>query len=116
MKLAIATNDGQKIDAHVGKANQFLVYTIDDGQIKQKEIRKNSDCLHKDSFGKQHRNRQHCKGRERGKQIMALLDDCDTLVAQGMGSKLREKLRIAGINTFIASEETIDDVLKKYSE
>lgn len=44
MKIAAVTENGKTISAHFGKAQHFLVLTIEDGQIVSQELRDKTKC------------------------------------------------------------------------
>ena len=41
MRIAVPTNDGASISEHFGRSASFLIFEIENGQIKSRELRTN---------------------------------------------------------------------------
>jgi predicted Fe-Mo cluster-binding NifX family protein len=59
MKIAAVTNDGKSISAHFGRARNYLVMTIENGQIAAQEMRDKSACHHGHDHGHGHDAHDH---------------------------------------------------------
>lgn len=46
MKIAVVTNDGRSISAHFGRARNYLVVTVENGTIVERELRDKTACDH----------------------------------------------------------------------
>ena len=94
MKIAVVTDDGKTISQHFGRALQYSVYTLEKGKVINKELR---DKLGHKDFAKEEEGRQHhghgdSRGRGYGthskgkhRRMFTTIEDCDVLLARGMG-------------------------------
>jgi len=95
MRVAVPTNDGKSISEHFGRSAAFLVFEIENGQIKSREMRTNAmqhshgkgDCDH----GPEGRGQHNHAG------ILSSLSDCDAVICTGMGWRAAEALKSGGI-------------------
>lgn len=102
MKIAVVTDDQVTISQHFGRAHYYLVFTVEDGQVIQQELR---DKLGHDQFqNEQHEHdhdHDHAHGHGYGQhshdkhsRMMANLTDCQVLLAGGtLAPALRRKCR-----------------------
>lgn len=91
LKIAVASSDGKMVNQHFGRAQQFLIFTINpDGSFKCCEIRHNVPP---------------CNGREHGDDQMAravaMLGDCRAVLASQIGRGARELLLSRGIQPLV---------------
>ncbi len=74
--VAVASDGGEMVDAGFGNAGRFLVYRVEEGQIRM--LRKvNPKDLDSETVGKSHRD--HIEA------VVNLLDDCDIIVVKEIG-------------------------------
>ncbi|MAT98282.1 MAG: dinitrogenase iron-molybdenum cofactor biosynthesis protein [Anaerolineaceae bacterium] len=117
MKIAIVTDDGEKISAHFGRAMKYVVITFEDGRITSRELRDKAN--HRDFAGEaehghqhQHDSHSHGSGRhsaEKHQRMFATIADCQTVLARGMGQGAYNGLQQMGVQpvlTDIADVET----------
>jgi len=110
MKIAIASNDGNTISAHFGRTEGFVIFNIEDGQIKEKDYRKNDFTGHARGLeGASHSVDRHAP-------ILEALKDCHTVIANGMGRRIYDDLSNAGIETFIVRETDTNQAINLYLE
>lgn len=93
MKIAVPTNDGATLSQHFGRSAAFLVFEVEDGQIKSQEMRAN--LPHPSGPG------AAC-GQEGGGHnhpaMAAVLAGCDIVLCGGMGWRAAEALKAVGIS------------------
>lgn len=92
-KIAVVTDDGKTISPHFGRATKYVVLTVEDGRITERELREKAS--HRDfQAGGEHRHEHHDDPRGRGfgrhslekhQQMFANITDCDIVLARGMG-------------------------------
>lgn len=107
-KIAIATDDFKTVTAHVGRCEGFLVFEVDNGEIKSREKRENNFTNHGRGRGGHGHGHGHGHGAEHrnGHQRLAEgLSDCTHLICKGMGWRLVEDLTRENITPIITSEE-----------
>jgi predicted Fe-Mo cluster-binding NifX family protein len=110
MKIAAITADGVSIHSHFGQAPYFTVLEIVDGHIISREQRPKP-------FHKWHYDHavHHPEKRDAHSGSMAaVIDDCEVLLARGMGEPAFYALSAAGIEPILVSEKTIDEAVQAY--
>jgi predicted Fe-Mo cluster-binding NifX family protein len=111
MKIAAVTDDGILVSSHFGRATQYLVLTVENGQIIAKETRPKPG--HRD-FAREHAHDEHdhlghspqghgfgrhAEGKHR--RMFAPVLDCQVVLAQGMGHGAYLGLQQAGLRPVI---------------
>jgi predicted Fe-Mo cluster-binding NifX family protein len=121
MKIAVITDDGQTISQHFGRAPYYLVATIENGQIVQRELR--------DKLGHAHfMNEPHAEERpgqphgmdaashNKHLQMAEAIADCEALLCRGMGMGAYESMKVRGIRPVVTDIAAIDDAVMAYVE
>ena len=119
MRIAIVTDDGKTIQQHFGRATQYLVLTIEDGKIVGRELRPK---LGHTQFSSDHSvdepaDQPHGFGaaaRHRHGRMMETIQDCQVLLAGGMGQGARVNLVELGIQPVLTDLHTIDDAVAAF--
>lgn len=99
MRIAIPSDDRSTITPHFGRADGFLIYTVD-GAAGQLE-----------GYRPLHAPPQHvcaCETDERPsrhQRVLDVLDGCDTVIARGMGAHLYDDLLSCGIDVALTDIE-----------
>jgi len=101
MKIAVPTNDGATISEHFGRSANFLIFEIENGQIKSRELKTNGmehshaqgACDHHSAESKPH---SHAG-------ILATLDGCEVVICAGMGQRAAEALKDCGTRIVVTS-------------
>lgn len=102
MKIAVSTDDYKNISGHVGRCKGFLIFTVENGKIKYKEIRENLFTHHRRSSAHHHDGKMD--GRYGYGKLASGLSDCNYLICQDCGWRLVEDLKQAGIKPIITRE------------
>ncbi len=107
MKIAIPSDEGTYLCQHFGRTLGFAIFEVVDGQIIKQEYRPNNFTGH--ALG-QHQAHQH-HGAEHDdhsqhshNRILNALNDCEIVIAGGMGRRLVDDLTYAGKKIFITSQ------------
>jgi len=120
MKVAVITEDGTTISQHFGRAPYYMVVTIEDGKIVQKEQR-NKAGHH--TFGGHDTptapGEKH--GYDAGSQakhatMAETISDCKVLIAGGMGWGAYESLKGMGIDAIITDVGNIEEAVKLHAQ
>ena len=119
MKIAFITSDGETISKHFGRATCFLVVTIKDGQVVDRELREKLGHSHfyDQDKGDYRHGEPHYFNTEfhtRHVQMVQPISDCQVLIGAGMGTPLFESLEILNIKPIVTKNRCIDQVLKLY--
>ena len=121
MNIAAITEDGVTISQHFGRAPLYAVVTVEDGKIVNKETR--AKAGHHTFAAGQHPDTAPGEphGYDAGAQsrhatMAQSIDDCQVLIAGGMGWGAYESLKSRGIETVITDVEDIEEAVKRYLE
>lgn len=106
MKIAAATNDGQTISAHFGRARAFRVATVEEGQIVVWEQRDREQDAENDAAA----NLDHHD------QALAALSDCDVVLSRGMGAGMHMRLQRARIRPILTDVVDIHEAVTAFLE
>jgi predicted Fe-Mo cluster-binding NifX family protein len=121
MKIAVITDDGQTISQHFGRAQYYLVATVENGQVINHELR--------DKLGHAHfANKPHDPeipgqphgfspaSQDRHTQMAQAITDCEVLLCRGMGMGAYESMKTYGIRPIITDIAVIDEAIKAFIE
>ncbi len=103
MKIAIATDDGQSISAHFGRARSYAVVTVENGTIVDREMRPKS-APHVDGAGRHEEDdgsHDSPAAHARHDAMIAPIADCSCLIARGMGRGAYDRITAAGIQAVL---------------
>lgn len=119
MKIAVITEDGNIISQHFGRAPYYLVYTVTDGEITDRELRAK---LGHNQFA-EHHHEEHAHGEAHGldsashnkhSQMATAISDCDVLLCGGMGMGAYESMRRLGIRTVMTDIKDIEQAVAAF--
>jgi predicted DNA-binding protein (UPF0251 family)/predicted Fe-Mo cluster-binding NifX family protein len=104
MKIALPTEDGTHIGDHFGPSPNFLVFTVEDGQVHGKELLRN-----------EHAKGEHGHGGEGGHgDILAALADCQVVIAHGMGPRAVRDLEASGLEVCLTTTVDAEEAVQLY--
>ncbi|MCF7824586.1 MAG: iron-molybdenum cofactor biosynthesis protein [Candidatus Marinimicrobia bacterium] len=109
MKIGIATDDQINIAQHFGRTLGFVIVDIENGNIGEKEYRKNTYSNHMQ--GRDHEHGEHGHSHT---SILEALKDCNVVLARGMGRRIYDDLRSVNIESMITDKITVDAALEAY--
>ncbi|MDG7008852.1 MAG: NifB/NifX family molybdenum-iron cluster-binding protein [Nitrososphaerota archaeon] len=110
MKAAVVTDDLETVSAHFGMARHYLVYDIEEGAVKGREVR--------DKVGHgpgEHREGAETEGRLHS-TMLSNIADCDVVISGGMGRPMAESIRAAGKKVFVTRVRSADDAVKALAD
>lgn len=112
MKVAFITDDGKSISQHFGRAPYYLVLTIEEGKIVNREMRSK---LGHNQFGGEHHEESHGAGHgmdeashNRHASMAQAIADCKVLICGGMGMGAYESMRRLNIQPVVTDLRDID--------
>jgi predicted Fe-Mo cluster-binding NifX family protein len=108
MKIAAVSDDQQTIGRHFGRSRYFLVFTIENGEITNRELREKAGHRHRkddahgrhhDEHGDHHQHHDDNPGEtdDAHRRMTASIQDCDVLLVGGMGPRAQQAMVEAGI-------------------
>lgn len=118
MKLAVVIDDRETISQHFGRALYYLVYTVEGGEIRSRELRDKPGHQH---FAGEHHEHDH--SHEHGSdahsdhkhgQMIAPIVDCEALIVRGMGRGAYVALEQAQIRPFVTDIIQTDAAVQAY--
>jgi predicted Fe-Mo cluster-binding NifX family protein len=119
MKIAAITEDERTISQHFGRAPYYLVLTVENDQIVDRQRR---DKLGHANFA----NDPHAEAapgqphgfdpasQDRHVQMAKAIDDCDVLLCGGMGAGAYESMRARGIRPVVTDILSIDEAAQAF--
>lgn len=119
MKIAAVSDDGTTISQHFGRASLYVVVTVEDGKITGKETRNKAG--HHNFVGGQHheaapgeRHGYDTGAQSRHAAMAQNIEDCQVLIAGGMGWGAYESFKSRGIETVITDVMDINEAVILY--
>lgn len=101
MRIAIPSDNGKNLAAHTGRAQGFVIFDLDDGQVSEVEYRTNSYTGHALGLhGQEHQPGHH----HSHDSLLGALTDCQVMLAHGMGPRLVNDLASRGIQVVFCRE------------
>lgn len=107
MKIAIASDDGKMIAAHFGRTKGFVIFEVEETKIVSRTYIENTFTAHAQGL-------HHMAHEDKHKRILSALRDVDTVISRGMGRRIYEDLRAAGIKPLIVEEDETDTAIHLY--
>lgn len=119
MNIAVVTDDQRTISQHFGRAHYYLVFTVEDGQIVNRELRPKAG--HDQFQHEEHHDHDHEHGHGHGQhsqdkhsRMMANIGDCQVLLAGGMGMGAHASLQAIGVRPLLTNVFQIDAAIEAY--
>ncbi len=120
MKIAAITEDGTTISQHFGRAPLYVVVTVEEGRVVNKETRDKTG--HHTFAANQHpetapgeRHGYDAGAQTRHASMAETISDCQVLLAGGMGWGAYESMRSYNIEPVVTDVENIDEAIELYS-
>jgi predicted Fe-Mo cluster-binding NifX family protein len=118
MKIAVVIDDEKTISQHFGRAQYYLVYTVEDGAIRGNERRDKPGHQH---FAGEHHDHDHshehgtdAHSDHKHDQMIAPISDCEALIVRGMGRGAYLALEQARIRPFVTDIRSPDEAVQAY--
>jgi predicted Fe-Mo cluster-binding NifX family protein len=110
MKVAVVSDDGRTVSQHFGRAEQYVVLALEDGEVAAREVRPKAG--HREFAGSEVPD----PGPERKHRAMTdAIADCDALLAGGMGSGAFRALESAGITPVLTDVADVIEAAVRYA-
>jgi len=120
MKIAVITDDGKMISQHFGRAEHYLVLTIEDKKIVGRELR--NKLGHGQFFAQEKQDPSHGKGQhgmdsasqDKHTSMASSIADCQVVLCGGMGMGAYQSLSQLGIKPIVTDIKEIEEAVKAY--
>lgn len=108
MQIALPTDDRTNVAEHFGRAAEFAVYEIGEGEARLVEHRPNYHA---------HAGGPHAAGGGHGhsRDFHEGLAGVDVLICRGMGRRATEACAALGVRVFFAAGGSLDDVAARFA-
>jgi predicted Fe-Mo cluster-binding NifX family protein len=121
MKIAAITDDGKTISHHFGRAPYYLVVSIEDGKIVDRELREKLGHAHfaNESHATEAPGQPHGldpASHDKHIRMSQAITDCEALLCRGMGMGAYESMKVAGIRPVVTDIVSIDEAVTAYLE
>jgi predicted Fe-Mo cluster-binding NifX family protein len=120
MKVAVITDDGLVVSQHFGRAGYYLVITIEDGQIVERELRNKLGHAHfvnqpheQDEPGQPHGT--GAEAHHKHLQMSDTIADCEALLCGGMGRGAYQSILSRGIKPEVTDIPSADHAALAYA-
>ena len=109
--IAIATDDGETVSSHFGRARFYEVLNFSDGKVTKRERREKAGHH---SFGPAEGGHEHHSGEaheQRHQTMVSPVLDCQAVVVRGMGQGAVEHLHRSNLLPVLTGLHTIEEVI-----
>jgi predicted Fe-Mo cluster-binding NifX family protein len=120
-KIAVITDDGNTISQHFGRAAYYLVATVENGQIVNRELRSKLGHTHfvnqphsEEKPGQMHG--MDTDSHNKHLQMAESIADCEALLCRGMGMGAYQSMQARGIRPVVTDIAAIDEAVMAYIE
>jgi predicted Fe-Mo cluster-binding NifX family protein len=119
MKIAVITDDEQTISQHFGRARFYLVATVENGKIVNRELRDKLGHTHfvNQPHAEQQPNQPHgmdAASHDKHLQMAEAIADCEALLCRGMGMGAYESMKVSGIRPVVTDIASVDEAVMAY--
>jgi len=117
MKIAVISDDGETVSQHFGRAQQYVIVTVENGHIERREVRDKLGHMHLEGEHGHEEDPQHHYGPEadhRHDQMIDPIADCEVLIAGGMGGGAMQSLLSRNIRPVMTDIRSIDDAVRAF--
>jgi predicted Fe-Mo cluster-binding NifX family protein len=120
MKIAAITDDGKTISLHFGRAQHYLVATVENGQIVHREMRDKMGHIHFHTEEHEHEENGERHGfgpaadNRHGRMAESIVD-CEALLCRGMGMGAYENMKSRNIRPVVTDIDSIDEAILAYA-
>ena len=120
MKIAIITDDGKTISQHFGRAQYYLVATVENGQITNREMRPKIGHNHfsNEPHEEEKPGQPHgidAASHNKHLQMSENITDCEALLCRGMGRGAYESMKARNIRPLVTDIANIDEAVMAYA-
>lgn len=118
MKIAAITDDGINISQHFGRAQYYLVLTIENNEIADRELREKmghhhfANEAHNEEPGQPHGFGPDAESRH--SRMAQAISDCQVLLCRGMGMGAYQSMQAYKIKPIVTDIADIDEAVKAY--
>jgi predicted Fe-Mo cluster-binding NifX family protein len=120
MKIAVVSDDGTTISQHFGRATLYIVFTVENGKVTNKEQREKMGHRH---FASSESHEMHegkhgygAEAQSRHGMMADAIRDCQVLIAGGMGMGAYEGMKSFNIEPIVTDISDAAEAVRLYTE
>jgi predicted Fe-Mo cluster-binding NifX family protein len=113
LKIVVVTDDEKTISLHFGRAQHYLVFTIENSQIISQELR-DKVSHHHDAHDHAHEQHHGEGADDKHNSMLASITDCEALLARGMGRGAYLALEAAHIKPIVTDIPSAEEAVQAY--
>jgi predicted Fe-Mo cluster-binding NifX family protein len=118
-KVAVITDDGNTISQHFGRAAYYLVATVENGKIVNRELRDKLGHVHfvNQDHAAEQPGQPHgmdSVSHDKHLQMAEAISDCEALLCRGMGMGAYQSMQVRGIRPVVTDIAVIDEAVMAY--
>ena len=118
MKIAVISDDGATISQHFGRAQLYVVLTVEEGRVVERENRSKTGhytfAATERPLAPGERHGYDAGSHEKHHSMAQTIADCQVLLAGGMGWGAYESMRGYNIEPVVTDIESIDEAVGLY--
>jgi predicted Fe-Mo cluster-binding NifX family protein len=120
MKIAVITEEGKTISQHFGRAPYYLVLTIEEGKIVDREMREKVGHHHSHAAeqhaheGEGHGHGSDSDSHQKHVSMAEAIADCKALICGGMGRGAYESMQALNIQPLVTVIKDIDEAAQAF--
>jgi len=118
MKIAVVTDDGKVVSQHFGRAQYYLIVSIENNRVVDKEFRDKvghrqfADQPHHEQPGVPHGTDPASHNRHTS--MAQTISDCDAIICGGMGMGAFQSMQTLNIDPVVTDLVDIDTVVEDF--
>jgi predicted Fe-Mo cluster-binding NifX family protein len=116
MRIAVPSDDGVTIAGHTGRTRGFIVFDLENGIATKLDYRTNRYTPHAQGKCEEHETggaHPHHEHQHSHNSLLDALQDCEVLLAHGMGPRLVADLAERNIRVIFCEDQLAADAAKK---
>jgi predicted Fe-Mo cluster-binding NifX family protein len=118
MRIAAVSDDGVTISQHFGRAPLYVVVTVEEGRVVNKEERQKAGhhtfAAHHPESAPGQRHGYDAGSQVRHANMAGTIEDCQVLLAGGMGWGAYDSLKGRAIEPIVTDVRDIDEAVQRY--
>ena len=121
MKIAVITDDGKTISQHFGRAQYYMVVSIEEGKIVDREMRDKVGHSQFSAVGPEEHSHEHHEqhglddtSHNKHTQMAGSITDCKAVLCGGMGMGAYQSMRRLNIQPVVTDMRDIDTAVQAY--
>lgn len=121
MKIAVVTDDEKNVSTHFGRAQYYVVLTVENGKITGQETRSRDSLCQCGGDQPGHHHGEHgqahgtdSQSEQRHNKMAGAILDCEILLARGMGQGAHNSLMANNIKPVLTDIPSIQGAVDAY--